>query len=158
MSALERGLARRRLAIDSSQGQFRTYSSMKNFDEEFDGRSQLATVELPLPVDIKFNANADSDLLAVYFNSQQTSTTFRLFTWQKVSEELPANRLYFADPVLSTSDEVQLGWYSFAAGVNYQTVVANVIRSVMTQTGARKLVLFGSSGGGFSCQRVRGTV
>lgn len=148
-SALELGLERRRRAIDASSGSFRLYDSLIDLENRFPGTSQLGTVQHVLPIDFKFNASPGAKTLAVFFNSQQADDDLKLFTWQRVSQALQTHRLYIADPVLSTSPTIRLGWYSYALGVNFQVAVERLIRGICSKAGVENILFFGSSGGAY---------
>lgn len=147
---IDKALALRAEAANALGARFVHYADMADFRERFEGRSQVGAVHgEALPLDFKMNPRAGSDTLSVFFNSQQYGSDIKLFTWQRVSEQLDTHRLYISDSAVYSSPSVRLGWYSYAAGVHVLDRVQQLIEGVAARLGVTRFVFFGSSGGAF---------
>lgn len=91
------------------------------------------------------------DTTLVLFQAALPASVTRLpiFTAANITEDLPYNRIFIADPSLYVSDELTLAWYS---GNRQQPDLQHVLPRIIRSLPARqeRLVTFGASGGGFA--------
>ncbi|MFE7406404.1 heparinase II/III family protein [Isoptericola sp. NPDC057559] len=64
--------------------------------------------------------------------------------------DLGVNVMAFADPTLDLDPSLSLGWYLGTRNVDLVPVMARMIERVVEQRGIEKVVLLGTSGGGFA--------
>lgn len=126
------------------------YTSFEKFKQEFDATTQVAEYcHNDMPVDLLYAPRKESKRLAVFFNSQQKAGELRLFTWQKVSKEFLANRLFIADSTVSVNQDLNLGWYVGSRDENLQSHIFDLVSYISDKTQAEEIIFFGSSGGGY---------
>ncbi|TVX76176.1 hypothetical protein [Corynebacterium sp. NML180780] len=104
-----------------------------------------------LPIDFQLTRTRADVLLVVFHGALELNAALPLFPGANVTRGLRASRLAFTDPSLYLSPELPLAWY---AGSVFQPDLASqitkIIRKVARSTRAKRIVLFGSSGGGFA--------
>ncbi|NKX55358.1 alpha/beta fold hydrolase [Arthrobacter mobilis] len=98
----------------------------------------------------------DSQTLVVAFHGSLQRTKYQLprFEWRKTLGELDAGRLFFADTTLELDGGMPLGWYIGTAAQDLADDVAAVIRQVAADGNYSRVLLAGSSGGGFAAMAV----
>lgn len=134
--------------LESSK--WRVYESLPDFKSRYGGSWESGEVRvLNQSIDFSVRPKSGSTRLAVIFNSQQKAgAPLKLFTWEKAAERIGCSRLHISDPVLNTSEELTLGWYTSNQNGEFQKPIRNLIENVADKLGCEELVFLGSSGGG----------
>lgn len=133
------------------QAEHTIYGSLSKFQEAKGHPSGVLTVmNGGLPIDIR-NDHRGYDVTTVFFHAALTGGTYRhpVFTGAGISEDLPTNRVFIADPSLHLDDRLMLSWY---AGNRKQPRLQWVIRAIIKALvpEGQRVVTFGASGGGFA--------
>lgn len=104
-----------------------------------------------LPVDFQVTRNRADVLLVVFHGALQLNAALPIFPGANVARGLGVARLAFTDPSLYLSPQLPLAWH---AGNMHQSdlqqVYTRIINKVKRSIGAKRVILFGSSGGGFA--------
>lgn len=121
-------------------------------------------LESPQPpngsIEIKYGD--DSLPLHFYFEDRGYNTTVITFhgatsekievlpAWQGmgITENVPANRILFSDPSLALDIDLKLSW--FAGNLHQPTLQEDISKIIQHLTLNKRVVLFGTSGGGFA--------
>lgn len=108
-----------------------------------------------LPLRCLYSGSKSETLIVVFHGSLQRSK-FALprFEWRRTLEDVEAGRLFVADSTLELSEGMPLGWYIGPAAQDLADEIAAVIEQVAAEGGYRRVVLTGSSGGGFAAMAV----
>ena len=104
-----------------------------------------------LPIDFELSTNRADVLLVVFHGALDPKATLPIFSGGNVASGLGVARLSFTDPSLYLSPQLGLGWH--AGNVfqpDLQAVTTTLIEKVASSVGAKRIILFGSSGGGFA--------
>jgi hypothetical protein len=72
------------------------------------------------------------------------------FAGLNLTRDIEASLLAVEDPALQYSAEIMAGWYAGAKDLPLQQIVPSVIRHVAKQSAADRVILAGSSAGGFA--------
>lgn len=82
-----------------------------------------------------------------------TPPVFQRWKWAK---RFPGPCLYLADPTLSLSDQIGLGWYVGTQEMNIVPILADIVKAVAEKLGVpnKRIVFYGSSGGGFAAIKI----
>lgn len=80
------------------------------------------------------------------------------FEWLTSLLNYDVNSLYFGDPTLGLDEKIQLTWYTGWRGADVQAHIANWIIKVARQLYAEKVIILGSSGGGFAALQISALV
>jgi pimeloyl-ACP methyl ester carboxylesterase len=105
-----------------------------------------------------------SETLVVSFHGSLQRSKYQLprFEWRKTLGELDAGKLLIADTTLELNETMPLGWYIGTAQQNLSDDVAAMIRQIAADGGYNRVILAGSSGGGYASlavsRRLPGTV
>ncbi|WP_440220147.1 hypothetical protein [Dietzia sp. MNB45] len=95
-----------------------------------------------------------ADSLVVVFHGATDRTRYKMprFEWFNTltSNDLDASVLYVSDPVLSIDERIQLAWYVGWKDIDVHEIIANRIDEARRTFGAKRLIIAGSSGGGFA--------
>lgn len=94
-----------------------------------------------------------SDTILVSFSPAVTNPkiTRPYFVGAGIFRTLNAHKLYISDPSLELNDELKLAW--FAGNSEQRTLqedLAKIIRNVVQQSGAKNIIMVGTSGGGYA--------
>ncbi|MEE1650729.1 DUF6270 domain-containing protein [Brachybacterium sp. J144] len=73
-----------------------------------------------------------------------------IFTARTVSDGIGLNRIFVSDPGLLAGEELGLAWYLGTSKVDATKVLVEIITALQERMGAKHLVFFGMSGGGFA--------
>lgn len=100
--------------------------------------------------------NRGNDTLVVSFHGALDRDKFTIPRFERVSTllERPFNILAFADPGLHYHSRIQLTWFTGPPSVDYFTIIAERIKAAAKATGSTKVILSGSSGGGFAALQI----
>lgn len=113
---------------------------------------QLLTVwEGGYPVDLMLEDNGAATTL-VSFHAALGASGLRppIFTGRSVSQDSGLNRIFVSDPGLLASADLGLAWYLGTGSLPLTDVLTIILARVQSWLGARHLVFFGMSGGGFA--------
>lgn len=107
------------------------------------------------PLDCLF-LKEDSDTLIVSFHGALNRKRFSLPRYERLKSvsKFGTNSIYFSDPTLWLDDSLQLAWYTGWGEVDIQADIAELIVKAKTAAGASKVIVSGSSGGGFAALQV----
>ncbi|MFJ4029182.1 heparinase II/III family protein [Paenarthrobacter sp. NPDC089989] len=113
--------------------------------------ANLGGLVLPFAV-----GRGDSDLLSVRFHGAINRTKTTLPFFQGLTSELMegGNHAVFQDPALDLNKNMTLSWYLGDGSTNVHRFMAECIRKLQNETGAKRILLSGSSGGGFTALQV----
>jgi hypothetical protein len=97
-----------------------------------------------------------SDLLSVRFHGaiNRTKTTLPFFQGLTSERAEGGNHAVFQDPSLDLNKNMTLAWYLGDGSTNVHRFMAECIRKLQYQTNATRILLSGSSGGGFTALQV----
>lgn len=104
-----------------------------------------------LPIDFQVTRNRADVLLVVFHGALELNATLPIFPGANVARGLGVARLAFTDPSLYLSPDLPLAWH--AGNIHQpdlQEVYTRIIEKVTSSVGAKRVILFGSSGGGFA--------
>lgn len=103
-----------------------------------------------LPIDVRYEPRG-RDATIVFFHAAISRETARLpmFLGAGISETLPADRIFIADPSMYMDTEQTLAWY---AGNRHQPNLQDVITQILAALipSGRRVAMYGGSGGGFA--------
>ncbi|MFD2026051.1 heparinase II/III domain-containing protein [Promicromonospora aerolata] len=114
-------------------------------------------VELgPLALPFHVHRTMSSRDLVVSLHGALNRATTRLPRFERLRSlrALQTNVVAFADPTLDLDPASSLSWYLGTRSVDLHVKIAEVIRTVAEQIGAERIVLTGTSGGGFAALQV----
>lgn len=97
-----------------------------------------------------------SDVLVVSLHGGVTLSKDRLprFEWLRTLHSSSMNQLYISDPTLTLHDHLINGWYIGNDEEDLTPRLAELVTGVAAKVGAKIVVLFGSSAGGFAAARI----
>lgn len=104
-----------------------------------------------LPIDFQVTRNRADVLLVVFHGALDLDAALPIFPGANVARGLGVARLAFTDPSLYLSPKLPLAWHAGNMHQpNLQQVYTWIINKVRRSIGAKRVILFGSSGGGFA--------
>jgi hypothetical protein len=105
----------------------------------------------PIALPMLFH-QGDTDSLVVVLHGALNRAKTKLPRFERVRSltGIGANVLAFGDPTLDLDPSLTLGWYLGTRGVDLHEVIGRSVARVAEQTDARRVILLGSSGGGFA--------
>lgn len=107
--------------------------------------------ERPLLLEAMIDARASENLVVVFHGAtDRDKYEHPRFEWQSTLAEVDASIVYLADPVLSLSPDITLGWYAGTAEVDVVRHCAHLVRRLTGLLSASRVLLTGTSGGGFA--------
>ncbi|WFP16714.1 glycosyltransferase family 2 protein [Citricoccus muralis] len=100
--------------------------------------------------------NKDSETLVVAFHGALTSGKKELphFEWLRTLQNTEYSSLFVSDPTLYMSKGLNLAWYIGSESLDLRPILAQLVRKAAAATGAKNIILTGSSGGGFASLQV----
>lgn len=100
--------------------------------------------------------NKKSDTLVVTFHGATSRQDTELPRFERLNTMLKydVSSMFFSDPALQLDPTIQLAWFTGWQTENLQWRIAQQITQVAVAIGARKILLTGSSGGGFAALQV----
>lgn len=105
-----------------------------------------------------------SETLIVTFHGSLQRSKYQLprFEWRQSLAPFDAAQLFVADSTLSLDPALALSWYIGPAEQDLTADVAHLVRSIALAAGYKRVLLAGSSGGGFAAlavsRRIEGSV
>jgi len=132
-------------------GEVSVYPSLTNFETSFTGTNGVLSISSEqLPIDALFH-QGKAPTLFVFFNAalKKGISVLPSFTWRRIAEACTGSRLVISDPTLLLSKDLDLAWYLGTENYPLQEPLARMIRAVMEQSRAKRVVFVGSSGGAF---------
>lgn len=95
---------------------------------------------------------AQSRTLIVSFHGSLQRSKFQLprFEWRKTLAPFHAAQLFIADSTLHLNRAMALAWYVGTSEQDFSSDVADLIRTIAADAGYDRILLTGSSGGGFA--------
>lgn len=104
-----------------------------------------------LPIDLALTRSRQDTLLVIFHGALSPEANLPIFTGAQLVSGLPVARLSISDPSLYLSPKLNLAWF---AGNRFQPdiqrVISILIQKVADSVRANRVILFGSSGGGFA--------
>lgn len=99
-----------------------------------------------------------TDVLSVRFHGavNRTKSSLPLFPGLTSEKKRGTTSVIFQDPTLDLDSDLRLAWYLGRPGVNLHAYMADCVRNIQARTGIEKVILTGSSGGGFAALQVAG--
>lgn len=94
-----------------------------------------------------------SDTLVIFFNAaigRTTQTVLPAFSGMTAVQILNANILMISDPILYLSPNLSLGWFAGSNNIPLQEDLPKVLSKFIEFLDAKKVILYGGSGGGFA--------
>ena len=100
--------------------------------------------------------NKGSDTLVVSLHGALNRQRFTLPRYERLRTltAYSVSSMYFTDPTLYLDDQLQLGWYTGWKGQDVQAHIAEWIIAAQKAVSASKVIISGSSGGGFGALQI----
>lgn len=115
----------------------------------------LPISEGSLPLRCLYSPSGATTLIVTFHGSlQRTRYQLPRFEWRKTLARLNAGSLMFADTTLELSDTMPLSWFVGTEAADLAEEIAVFIRDFASDGGYSRIVLAGSSGGGFAAMAV----
>lgn len=98
----------------------------------------------------------ESKTLIVSFHGSLVRSKFTLprFEWRRTLGNLDAGVLLIADTTLELGEKIPLGWYIGTAEQDLADEIAALVKQVAADGGYERIVLTGSSGGGYAAMTI----
>jgi hypothetical protein len=105
----------------------------------------------PLDIVALYAPKVSKTLIVTFHGSLQRSK-FQLprFEWRRSLAAIDSAQLFVADSTLNLSSGIPLAWYIGTETQNLTSDVADLIRAIAASAGYERILLTGSSGGGFA--------
>lgn len=111
--------------------------------------------QLGLPIDFLLEATPGAPLVvSLHGFTDRARYSYPRFERRRSFRDAGFSVLYIADPTLTLSDEIELGWYLGAPRVDAAGALVELIEAAMARLRAPNVLLVGSSGGGFAALRL----
>ena len=94
--------------------------------------------------------NSETLIVALHGALVRKDVELPRFEWLGTLRNRPENLLFIADTTLTLSPELTLGWYIGTSDDDLTLKIARYIKHVQDLRGIRRVILLGSSGGGFA--------
>ena len=105
----------------------------------------------PLDITALYIPKASKTLIVSFHGSLQRSKfTLPRFEWRNSLAPLDAAQLFVADSTLHLNRAMALAWYIGNSEQDFSSDVADLIKDIATAAGYDRILLTGSSGGGFA--------
>lgn len=104
---------------------------------------------LTLPA-LLINRGSDTLLVCLHGASNRAKLNVPRFEWMRTVRDLPYNSLFFSDPGLDLHPRISLSWYTGTFELDLYPILGDMIKRAAAATGSRKVIVLGSSGGGFA--------
>lgn len=105
-----------------------------------------------LPIDILLQLKQGRPIVFFLNGATPRSEDIKLPIFSGLSVVPPGevSRVYINDPSLYLDPSLALGWYAGSAHLDLQSILPELIRKIVDQAEADKLIFVGGSGGGFA--------
>lgn len=108
-------------------------------------------VEHDTPLDaLVVNRRTDVVVVSLHGALSRASTELPRFERLRTLLAHDVSTIFFGDPTLHLSAEIQLAWYTGWAGVDVHSLIASRTEQIAAAIGAKTIIFTGSSGGGFA--------
>lgn len=112
-----------------------------------------------LPRNVKLDAllvNKRSDILVVTLHGATDRLSKKLprFEYFRTLRNTEYSSISFSDPTLHLDPKIQLSWYTGWLEFDVVPLIADWVRQAARKVGATKILLLGSSGGGFAALQI----
>lgn len=96
--------------------------------------------------------NKGADTLVVSLHGALQRKHYQLPRFERLATllEEPVNSMFFSDPSLCLNSRLELAWFTGWEGLNLHELMARWISEAASSIGASRIVISGSSGGGFA--------
>jgi hypothetical protein len=132
-------------------GDFTEATSVEEIPDSLDGSTYLTVWHNGYPLDLYIeDQGAETTLVSFHAALGSSSLKPPVFTGRAISQSSGMNRVFVSDPGLLASEELGLAWYLGTDRLNVTALLTATIRTIQERIGARHLVFFGMSGGGFA--------
>lgn len=130
--------------------------------QDFDSIEQLASSDSLVtgrigityaehPVDFYLRDNASDTLVVSFHGAALKTVSLPWHAGNNVMSGVPSKWLAVSDPSLLFDEDLNLAWFAGSKyQSNLQSFIAEAIDEIVQKVGARHLIFFGSSGGGFA--------
>lgn len=95
------------------------------------------------------NKATDTLVVALHGATNRAKKELPRFEWFRTLRSEPVSSLYFSDPALELEATLELAWYTGRLEFDMHAALAEWIRRAAGAIGASRIVILGSSGGGF---------
>lgn len=104
-----------------------------------------------LPIELELSRERSETLLVVFHGALEHYAVLPIFPGANVTSSLDVARVSLSDPSLYLSPTLPLAWFAGSqVQPDLQDVTTRLIEKLLKSTGAKRLIFFGSSGGGFA--------
>jgi len=108
-----------------------------------------------VPLDaLVVNKGTEALVVSLHGALDRGKTTLPRFERLRLLADFPVTTVYFADPTLHLDDELPLAWYTGWDEYDAQRDIASRISQIAEATDAKRVILTGSSGGGFAALQI----
>ncbi|WP_188538568.1 hypothetical protein [Kocuria dechangensis] len=104
-----------------------------------------------LPIELLMFRQPSAEALVVHLHGSLDRQKYEIPRFERVAtmEDLPYHQLWLADPTLHLDPGLRIGWYCGGSGEDSTDRLARLINEIAAQLGVEKIVIQGSSSGGF---------
>lgn len=102
------------------------------------------------PMDILYRHRGSDTTIVSFHAATSTATKLPVFSGTSLTADLPANVIFVCDPSLYIDPAVKLAWFAGNRFQDLQTQLPEIIGHIQSDSGAKNLIFFGASGGGFA--------
>ncbi|MBC9821929.1 DUF6270 domain-containing protein [Terrabacter sp. MAHUQ-38] len=135
----------------STWGEAQIFGSVRDLAGARPRNGLVTLITEAAPVDLLVEDNqASTTVVSLHASMGQKPMDLPIFTGRSVTEGLPVNRIFVSDASLCLDPELKLGWYLGGTGLDLTRLLHDAISAIQVGFGARHLVFFGMSGGGFA--------
>ncbi|WFP16729.1 hypothetical protein [Citricoccus muralis] len=104
-----------------------------------------------VPIDLLVAPHPSDTAIVFFHGAIEKHFTLPVLSGLGISGGLNANRIFVSDPSLILEQRLLLGWYAGNRHqVDLQDALTRILDHVFTLLGAKRVVFFGGSGGGFA--------
>ncbi|MDR7329896.1 alpha/beta hydrolase family protein [Corynebacterium guangdongense] len=139
------------VAVDNS----RSFADVNAFHASRPSSGVSTVWHRGLPIDMSMSLKKGAPLIVVFHGATNVDVRLPWLSGLGITAALETSRLSISDPSLYMDPDLNLSWFS---GSHIQPdlidVLAQIIKKVTVATSARRIVLFGGSGGGYISLRL----
>lgn len=142
----------RKRFIDPSLHRITQYSSVRNFvDADAIPAGYNVIHEGGLPIDIQVNDRGHDATIVSLHGAVTPDHRLPYMAGQAVTREVAANRIFISDASLMLDPKLNLAWFAGSARLRLQLALPAIIKRIVAdRPEVKRLIFFGSSGGGFA--------